>query len=97
MSGQKSGPQSLAHAFALLMSEGNAMPSHRHRRLQKLMRQIADEQHGWLHERGLASLLASGPERDDHDPLADYRGDGSELIGLARLLFEYRQERHNIL
>jgi hypothetical protein len=69
------------------------MPSARHRRLQKLMRQIAEEQHPWLYERGLASLLASGPELDDHDPLADYRGDGSDLTGLARLLFDARQER----
>ena len=57
------------------------------------MRQIADEQHGWLHERGLASLLASGPELDDHDPLTDYPGDGSDLTGLARLLFDAQQER----
>ena len=75
------------------MSDGDVMASARHRRLQKLMRQIADEQHGWLRERGLASLLASGPELDDHDPLADYRGDGSDLTGLARLLFDARQER----
>jgi hypothetical protein len=69
------------------------MPSARHRRLQKLMRQIAKEQHPWLCARGLASLLASGPELDDHDPLADYHGDGGDLTGLARLLFDARQER----
>ncbi len=37
--------------------------------------------------------LASGPELDDHDPLADYRGDGGDLTALTRLLFDARQER----
>jgi hypothetical protein len=92
MSGQKSEPQSLAHAFALLMSEGDVMPSARHRRLQKLMRHIADAQHPWLHEHGLASLLAwdqAHPESSD-EPSSGYGG-----VGLTQLLTP--EERQVIL
>jgi hypothetical protein len=52
--------------------------------------------HDLVHSRGLAAILRwekAHPEPDDHDPLADYRGDGADLTGLARLLFDARQER----
>jgi hypothetical protein len=61
------------------------------------MRQTADSENGALiRSRGLAAILRwekAHPEPDDHDPLADYRGDGGDLTGLARLLFDARQER----
>jgi hypothetical protein len=72
------------------------MASDKRRRIARLEQRLADEQHSWLHSRGLASLLAwdkAHPRPDDHDPLAGYRGDGTDLTGLARLLFDARQER----
>ena len=49
------------------------------------MRRLAEEQHPWLHERGLASLLASGPEPDGDDTGDDY-SDYAGAPGLAGLL-----------
>lgn len=69
------------------------MASNRRARLERLLKTIEDEKNAWLHQRGLASLLAwdkAHPE-PDIDPLADYAGDGSDLTGLLRLLFEIQQ------
>ena len=61
------------------------------------MRQIADsENDALIRSRGLAAILRwekAHPEPDGYDPLANYRGDGSDLTGLVRLLFDAQQER----
>ena len=73
----------------------------RRRRLEQLMRQIVDSgEHDLAHSRGLAAILRwdkAHPQSDDYDPLADYRGDGSDLTGLARLLFDARQNDKPVL
>jgi hypothetical protein len=69
----------------------------RRRRLERLIQQMTDaDAHNLAHSRGLAAILRwekAHRQSDDSDPLADYRGDGSDLTGLAQLLFDARQER----
>jgi hypothetical protein len=62
------------------------MASDRYRRLQKLMHHIANEQHGWLSEKGLATLLPQLID-DDSDNLGNDYADCEGLPGLAGLLY----------
>ena len=70
------------------------MTSDRYRRINRLEQYAHPDEHPMTHTRGLAPLVAYAklyPTPEGYDPLGDYDGDGSNLSGFTRLLFECRK------